>query len=335
MSATTPTRPLVRRIIARVVTPAAVSLLVHAAAIASIAAVAFYATSRHPRTEPALPVVIDAPAPASQPTPPATSHPSLALPGPVAAPAPSTPSQPLPGLFTDPAGDLPRPADQPTSLDALQPVGIGLTTDLPATFAGLRARRAASVVFVVDASGAMVTSLPFVIDELVRSIDRLSPRQRFQVILFRDRPPPTDPDHAGVECFADGRLRHAGQRNTRAVQDWLRRVEPIGRSNPLDGLRAALQLRPEVIFLLTRSIPRSGSADTAASGDWERGARAVLDELDRLNPIDPRTGRRPVVIKTIQFLEADPTGLMQAIAQEHGDGEGSYRVLTLDELSRR
>jgi hypothetical protein len=42
-----------------------------------------------------------------------------------------------------------------------------------------------------------------------------------------------------------------------------------------------------------------------------------------------------VVIKTIQFLEEDPTGVMRAIAERHGDGPGSYRVLTPRDLGIR
>jgi hypothetical protein len=45
-----------------------------------------------------------------------------------------------------------------------------------------------------------------------------------------------------------------------------------------------------------------------------------MDELDLLNPADERSGRRSVVIKTIQFLDEDPTGTMQRIGQVHGQG---------------
>jgi hypothetical protein len=34
-----------------------------------------------------------------------------------------------------------------------------------------------------------------------------------------------------------------------------------------------------------------------------------------------------VVIKALQFIEDDPTGTMRAIADLHGDGEGSYRIV--------
>ena len=46
-------------------------------------------------------------------------------------------------------------------------------------------------------------------------------------------------------------------------------------------------------------------------------------------------GRRRVVIKAIQFLEPDPTGTMPLIGEQHGDGPGSYSVLTLQALGAR
>jgi len=56
-----------------------------------------------------------------------------------------------------------------------------------------------------------------------------------------------------------------------------------------------------------------------------------MAELDRLNPRG-LNGQRRATIKAIQFLEEDPTGTMQAIGEEHGDGPGSYTVLTLRAL---
>lgn len=210
-----------------------------------------------------------------------------------------------------------------------------------ATFAGMGAKRAASVVYVVDASGAMVTSLKFVLAELERSVRNLSSAQRFQVVLFRER-------GAGgplYETFAlDGRnagLIPATPANKAAFREWLKGITPVGRSNPLDGLKRGIGLGPDVIFLLTRSIRRSGGASgdgtgpaaigEGAGGVWGRGTAEIMAELDRLNPVRGKSGRR-VVIKALQFLEEDPTGTMQAIGDTHGDGPGSYSVVTLQAL---
>ncbi|MFG0285776.1 MAG: hypothetical protein ACF8R7_15275 [Phycisphaerales bacterium JB039] len=199
-----------------------------------------------------------------------------------------------------------------------------------ASFAGAEAEQADSVVYVVDASGAMITSLPMVIEELQRSIGALKPTQRFQIVLFRNRPA-----GAALEVFSDGAgrpaLMRATERNKAAAFQWLASVRPLGASNPLDGLRRGLEFRPDVIFLLSRSIVRSGEGAA-----WGRGREAILDELDRLNPLsDPAAGQRRVQIKTIQFIDPDPSGVMEAIGDLHGGAGDAHIVLSLEELGAR
>jgi hypothetical protein len=205
-----------------------------------------------------------------------------------------------------------------------------------ATFAGLGAKRAGSVVYVVDASGAMVSSLKFVLAELERSVSGLSSAQRFQVVLFREAPGGLLYDvFSPPEDRGKPKLMAATPSNKAALTRWLAGVRPMGRSNPLDGLRRGLQFEPDAIFLLSRSIRRSGNDQGVpeSGGVWGRGTAEILGELDRLNP--RRGMQRRVVIKCIQFLEEDPTGTMQAIGTEHGDGAGSYSVLTLEQLGAR
>ncbi|MFM9995045.1 MAG: hypothetical protein ACKVU4_04500 [Phycisphaerales bacterium] len=208
-----------------------------------------------------------------------------------------------------------------------------------ATFAGLGTKRARSVVYVVDASGAMVTNFKWIKDELLKSVVALSPTQRFQVVLFRDRTGTGDTGTFEVFLPEGGepRLLPASGGNKSAFARWIAGVEPAGRSNPLDGLRRGLALEPDVMFVLSRGIRRTGGGpgDEPSGGLWGHGAEAILAELDRLNPTLRDNGPRMVAIKTIQFLEEDPTGIMRAIAERHGDGEGSYRVVTLRDLGVR
>jgi hypothetical protein len=207
------------------------------------------------------------------------------------------------------------------------------TASTGATFAGLGARRAESVVYVVDASGAMVSSLKFILEELERSVRGLSSGQRFAVVLFRERTDTGAKYEQFVPPGSDGsavKLASATALNKAALSRWLAGIRPSGKSDPLDGLRCGLAFRPDVVFLLSRSIHRSAGD---AEGVWGRGKDETLAELDRLNPREG-SGRRRIVIKAIQFLEEDPTGTMQAIGEGHGDGPGSYSVLGLAALGK-
>jgi hypothetical protein len=185
-------------------------------------------------------------------------------------------------------------------------------------FAGLGASNARSVVYIVDASGPMVTSMPRVVSELRRSVEQLAPSQKFGVVLFRR----TD-SGSGTEVFAPVLMRATPTAKRRLVE-WLADIRPIGASNPLTGLEAALKLKPDAAFLLSRSIVRSGG------GVWDDGLETTLARLDELNPPITVDGRRATLIQTIQFLDDDPTGIMQAIGARHGQGAG-YRVIRRSE----
>lgn len=198
------------------------------------------------------------------------------------------------------------------------------------SFAGVSAQAARRVVYVVDASGSMVSSYAFVRARLAQSIARLSPTQYFQVILVRGLPEGgSDVQMLPTGDRSDPLLRALPSTRESAIAR-LRDVVVSGRSDPIAGLERALTIepRPDVVFFLARGFQRSGP-----NTEWGQGVDSTLASLDRLNPRSRRTGLRPVVIKTIQFLEDDPTGLMSAIADAHGDGPGSFRVLSLDDLA--
>lgn len=287
----------------------------------------------------------------------------------VAINLPAAPAMPQPRSQGSTSGGVVRPASVETALPRLQGLSTPAMNTLPtlrsaagdagasisadllrsqddsfiggATFAGLGTRQASSVVYVVDASGAMITSLQFVLAELERSVRNLSSGQKFQVVLFRERPNSRGPQYdiftpPGVTADL-AQLVYATPANKAALSQWLKSIQPAGRSNPIEGLRRGLAFEPDAIFLLSRSIRRSGGELSAepAGGVWGQPLPTTLAELERLNPRSRLTGNRRVIIKAIQFIEEDPSGTMQAIGNEHGDGPGSYSVLTLQALGAR
>jgi hypothetical protein len=227
-----------------------------------------------------------------------------------------------------------------------------------AAFAGVKAEQARTVVYAVDISGVMVDSLPFVLAEVQRCVARLTPEQRFQVLLFSDPTPPpsaTDdpsadhnpafdgdrPESTGdlpklEELWSNARflgeggggstaaLREVGEASRAELTALLTGVKTKGVSNPLTGLRLALSMKPDVVFLLTRGIKRKGTP-------WGPSEAATMAALDEANPKDAK-GRRATTIRTVQFVSADPSGLLDRIAKEHQGG--SCTVLTVADLKR-
>lgn len=253
------------------------------------------------------------PEPVSEPPPPQAEP---------EAPAPEPRPAPPTATLIEPTPESPTPAPKPSA--AASPAAPVTRVELPppvappapVTFAGMEARPASRIVYVVDGSGSMVSTLAFVRAELAASVSRLSPTQKFGVVVFRDE--------GKAQRFSDG-LVAANARNKTRLGAWLAEVQPSGGSDPLEGITVAADLKPELIFLMTRSIRRS------AGNTWGEGREATLKALDQLNPANAR-GERPIVMKVIQFLDKDPTGLLPELANRHGDGPGSYRVITRDEL---
>jgi hypothetical protein len=180
----------------------------------------------------------------------------------------------------------------------------------------------------------MVSHWAWASSQLRLSLGRLDPSQKFQVLISRLVPAPTDQPTSirssevlGFAPVSNTSLIPATPASIADAVVWLSSQHLRGASDPLPGLVRALTLKPHLILLLSPSFQQGLGANLG------RTTESVLAELDRLNPRGS-DGRRAVVIKTIQLGNEDPTGLLQAIAREHGDGPGSYHVVTLAELEK-
>lgn len=301
----------------------AASLVLHAALLYAVASVTILEPTPRPEklTDApgtmltlAPPIIEPAPAaPTPAPPPPEVPPPAAVV---VTPPSPAPTVEIVIPVVVTPAPVVVKP------VEALPPLPETPPPPLPASFAGVEAARASRIVYVIDASAAMIPTFPYLKEELLRSLERLDPSQTYQIIAYRHRPP-----SAGGASVPEVR-RFETRRNfapatlatRREAERWLAALQPSGSSVPLTGLREALGLSPDLVFLLTSSIPRSAAA-------WGDGTEATLAALDSLNPMNARSGQRPAIIKAISLLHPDTTGLLPSIAREHGDGEGSYRVV--------
>ena len=314
------------------------SLALHSVVAGSFAINASF-TTRGPLTDVRAETAIDFTEPLYLDEPPPAEEPPA--PAPVIEQGPPASAEPPPQADEDFGGEPPPPAPPSTIVDiprapepsvrpvAPQPAVRPAPPPQPvrrAMFAGVEATPARRIVYLIDASGAMAASLNFVKAELAESVARLEEDQEFQVIVFRM---PAGENATAIDYFhaPDGlpSLTHAVPAAKESVRPWLESIYPQGRSDPLLGLESAMRLSPDIVFVLSRGIQRSGV-------DVKARNREILDALDRINPRQPGGGRL-ARIKTIQFIDDDPTGLMQAIANEHGDGPASYRVVSRREVN--
>lgn len=220
-----------------------------------------------------------------------------------------------------------RLTESDTEIDALRLISTGAaaeamaqfapeSNDATASFVGLTTSNARNIVYVIDASGSMLRALPVVVEELARSLEGLSPRQRFGIVFFQR--------NEALVVPPANRLTRGTRDEVVRVLGWIdNNVIPEGRSNPLAAIRKAIDFEPDVIFLLSERI--------TGEGEFEIDQRDLLAMLEEINPQDPDSGRRPVQINCIQFLVPDELDTLRIIAEKHGGARG-YKFLDAAEL---
>lgn len=158
-------------------------------------------------------------------------------------------------------------------------------------------------VYVFDRSASMGgsgrTSLAAVKAELTESLKPLDTVQQFQIIFYNERPLLFNP--SGI----DGKLAFGTEQNKERALRFLETVEPGGGTDHELALRAAIGLRPDVIFFLT-------------DGDEPQLKTNQLDRIERL--------AAGVVIHTIEFGSGPKTTARNFLAElaERTGGESTY-----------
>ena len=163
---------------------------------------------------------------------------------------------------------------------------------------GGQARGARRIVYVVDRSGSMMTTLHGVISELKESIGRLRRTQKFHVVFFNSGPPLENPPK---------RLVSAIQAHKRDAFRFFDTVVPGGSTDPKVAMRRAFSVDPDLIYFLT-------------DGEFDVRLLKTLDGLNR--------GRR-VRIFTIAYVSQEGAALLERIAREHN---GEYRFVSEDAI---
>lgn len=205
------------------------------------------------------------------------------------------------------ARDVP---DDPAAAAALPPrerapaLGMmGVASDVP------------SVVYVIDASGSLIDTLPFVIHELRMAIHELRADQRFTALFYNDEQIIEMPP-AGL-ALADDAGKAAALR-------WLDSsysvVVPMGGAHPEAVFARARSLEPHTVMMLSDQIEGVGHRRLDADAMQEQ-VRKFADA--------------GIVVHTLQWLYPDPvqgfggTPALKLIAEGTG---GTYRFISARDL---
>jgi len=175
------------------------------------------------------------------------------------------------------------------------------------------------IIYIIDASGSLIDTLPYALGELQRVVNHLRPEQQFTVFFFQDGQvlevvptgwkPATDKNKAQAIAWCDPRAGH---------------VAPQGLTSPLPAIKAALRMNPEVLYVLSDNI--------TGRGRYELAQKQLLAEIDKANQtVHAR-------IHTIQYLYPDPLAAvgmkptLQLVAEQSG---GVYTFVQEEDLGLR
>ncbi len=219
------------------------------------------------------------------------------------------PSQPL--VEIDVPEEIAVPAER-------EPVATNTTPNpspsvaAPGAFFGMPAGQRS--VYLIDASGSLIDTLPFAIEEVRRSVLTLEPEQAYAVVFF-----------AGDNVFEAPPmgLQPADPVSTERTAAWLdpalQNVHAAGRTDAVRALAHALSYEPDTVFLLSDGITGLHDPD----GDRRR----LVDLIKRL--------KQSSRFHTVQFIDPDPTaapgrmGTLELLATLTG---GQHRFVGIDQI---
>ncbi|QEF96771.1 hypothetical protein Mal15_08010 [Stieleria maiorica] len=160
-------------------------------------------------------------------------------------------------------------------------------------------------VYLVDSSGSMGNAFESARAELLRSINLLKPEQRFYVIFFD-----AQPDYMRLSSLDQDEPRsvYATPENKHRLQRWAKTIRMDRGRAPYDALPFALELNPDVIFLLS-------------DGEFPQRIEDLLQDINRVDNLfgddDPIS-----IVHTIGYHSRDGESRMRRIAAQNG---GQYR----------
>ncbi|QDV87682.1 vWA domain-containing protein [Planctomycetes bacterium TBK1r] len=162
-------------------------------------------------------------------------------------------------------------------------------------------------VYLVDSSGSMGDAFDSARAELLQSIRLLKPDQRFYVIFFD-----ADPDYMRLSSADEDEPRsvYATAENKQKLQRWAMTIKMDRGRAPYDALPFALELNPDVIFLLS-------------DGEFPQRIEDMLGEINRIDNLFGDDG--PIsIVHTIGYHSREGESRMRRIAKQNG---GQYRYV--------
>jgi hypothetical protein len=179
------------------------------------------------------------------------------------------------------------------------------------------------VVFVCDATGSMKDAFEGLKWQLQKSIDGLSGRQAFNVILFQ-----------GGEGMALERktMLSATKQNKQKASGYLAKCELKYGSNPIPALEQAFEQKPELIYLLT-----DGDFFDAEEKSGKLEGNAAVVEYCRKKTADGKTKINAIafVRKSERLGNVEALDYVKALRTIARNSRGQFKMVSEEEMGGR
>ena len=210
------------------------------------------------------------------------------------------PNRPSPITQPDQPGAGPR---QPAGDTATQP---GFDTPGTDSTPPTAPEDPARIVFLVDASGSLVDSLPQMLVWLNEALQTIEPGEQFAVFFFKSgKVIPVEPS---------GLIKPTRDAILALSENWLNPdrapVLPSGRSNPTHAIRAALKLDPTDMYVLSDESFAYFAGDTTS----EQAQALVTDAI----------GTSDVRVHGVQFFYRDQGSVLETLSNRY---EGTFEFV--------
>lgn len=211
-----------------------------------------------------------------------------------------------PGVNLPTVGTVSDPRQPVKSGGGQRPAAAGIPGGVPgAAFMGTQ-DRGSKVVFVIDASGSMLShnSMQVAKSSLVSSLQSLEGTQQFLIIFYDDKP-----SVLNLRDLHQPQLYAATEIHKTLAKQKIAGIQPGTGTQHVPALEMALRLRPDIIFFLT-----DGQEPPIYEGE--------LDSLKKLNGQTTRIhsiefGVGPEIAET-----ANPRNFLRKLSRQNG---GTYR----------
>jgi hypothetical protein len=168
-------------------------------------------------------------------------------------------------------------------------------------------RNGQKIVFLVDASGSMLTIFPRVKQELRIAVNHLDPSQAFNIILFHG-----DVSDLAVMSKAGPLLANADNETT--AGKFIDDQRSFGGNDPVPAIKLAFDQKSDLIYIMADEL---GNADALPS---------IIDLFRNLNP------NKATKVNAIMLKTSENTALEHALQAITDDAGGTLKIIAEKDL---